>query len=496
MAPKPKSTVKPTPKPTALVKKSSPKIPAWLLGVGGSMSMGSFLLACLCVLMKKSGGGNGRMPNVFGVTVRPPAKPSSLPATLLSGILVSVCVCSVISIGCVVLTRQQRMSDAALAELHGKLYDVLRRVTAADAARRARYQQAARLEREALRWILNPDVSPLYQRIPRFVLLGRVLGEYASLEEAKGACNSTKNATHIQVDTRTGKAVIKTLLELPEKFGSEKDTAATLKFRCGEGFHKSMDTYIHPRFFLLNTANQMSNRNWVDITIADLLETQAVQEKKKGQLNAACLLGDSSTCKWESEWKAKVFNIILPAVFAVIEAVTLVLTAGLTLLPLLIIEGALIGTDLTVQLGAPMILSKNQQKEATALEDRMKMLRNGGGLTNAYLGAKESYWGLFNRLTLDRCSSMNVNLEYGFFTIQENANGKSERELAPHQWALWDKLKAYELLPVDFWNCDEITGLLNVHKRFDNFKIPMSDKYFVWPGNPNACAEADAAYEI
>jgi hypothetical protein len=482
-------------KPNAsVVKKASPQIPVWLLGMGGSMSLGGFLLVCLCLLMRKSGGGNGRMPNVLGVTIRPPPKPSSLPATLLSGILVSAAVCFVICIGSVILTRQQRMSDQALAELHGKMYDVMRRVTAAEQARMKRYQEAAKLEREALKWILNPFVMPLYQRIPRFVLLGRVLGEYASLEEAKVACNNTKNATHIQVSVETGKAVIKTILELPEKFGTTKDTAATLKARCGEGFHKYMDTYIHPRFFLLNTANQISSRDWVDLTIADLLATQATQERLKGQLNEQCMLGNSGTCQWESVWKSTFFNVILQVVFAIIDAVVTVLTAGMATWAIVLVQVAVIGVDLGVTLGVPAGLTIQQQKEAKALEDRMKLLKNGGALSNAYLGQKDSYWGLFSRMTLDECSIADASKKYAFYTTQENADGKSERELAAHQWAMWDKLKVYELLPVDFWNCDEITGLLDVHGRFKTNQTPGKNTYIMYKNNKNACVDADATF--
>lgn len=522
--PKPtsKSTPKPTPKPKATPPVKAPvpqkkSIPKPLMIVGGSMSLGSCALACLCLLMRRGGGRTGgRVPNVFGASVPAPAKPSGLPATMLSGILLSVCVGVVASIIFMVLTRQRRMTDAVRAELHGKLFDALRRLTAANEANRARFARYSRaLERVQARnkraaaenaWISNPFTLPIYEKVPRFVLLGKVLGgEYATLEEAKGACNNTQNATHIQVDTKTGRAVVKTIMELPESFGTETSTAATLTKRCGEGFHKYMDTYMHPRFFLLNEANRIVKRDWADITMADLLQTQETQEKKKGQLNAACLLGKSNTCIWESVGKQGLFGI-LSLTFAYLGVVTGVFTAGLTLFPSLLIEVALVGVDIGITTGVPTALSKEQAKEAEALSNRMKMLKTGEILMcNSYLGEKESWWGLYSRLTLPECSTDKGELEYAFWAQDDyehikgqvpdgtyNPTAEGWGKLAPHQYSMYEKLGKYENLPVDFWNCDEITGLLQAQSRFSltnkDGRVKRHEK------GPNACAEADAKF--
>ncbi len=508
--PKPTPTVKPTQAPVVAQKKKgvSP-----LLMIGGSMSVGCFCVLCLCLLMR--GGKRSRgVPNVFGMGVPANKPPSGLPATLLSGILLSACVGMIASVIFMVLTRQRRVSDTVRAELYAKMLEATRRYTAAVAAHAERFEKYSRdvrrveaqNRRTALEnsWIFKPLVVPGYELVPRFVLLGRVLGEYATMDEARKACNETQNATHIQVDKKTGRAVIKTILELPEEFGTESSTATTLTKRCGEGFHAYMDTYMHPRFFLLNEVNRIVNRDWQDVTFADLLETQAAQEKKKAQMNEACLLGKSGTCIWESGGKEGIFGIVSLA-FALVGVCTAVFTAGMTLLPSLLIEVAAAGVEVAFTVGLPMGLSKQQQKEADALADRMKMLKTGEILLcNSYLGEKESWWGLYNRLTLPECSADKGKLEYAFWapedygnkvpdgTYRPNADGWGK--IIPYQFALYEKLKKYEELPVDHWNCDEITGLLKAHPRFKltdkNGDVKMHSK------GPNACRDADAAYKF
>lgn len=497
---KPKASPKPTVTQAPITQKKK-SIPTPLLVVGGSMSLGSCALACLCLLMRRGGSKSSGVPNVLGLRVPANAKPSGLPATMLSGILLSVCVGTLASIIFMVLTKQRRMTNAARAELYGKMFEAVRRLTAAEEARRLRFEKQAQKEQRIIEqnrrtaaanaWIFKPFNVPLYDKVPRFVLLGKVLGEYATFNEAKTACNTTQHATHIQVDTKTGRAVVKTIMELPEGFGTETSTAATLTTRCGEGFHKYMDTYVHPRFYLLNAATKMITRDWVDITHIDLLNTQSAQERKKAQMNDGCFLGNSGTCKWESKWKDILFNLALPITFAVFDLIVIVLTAGMGWFSY-VIDAAVLGVELGVTMAVPTELSKDQAREAKALEERLKMLKTGEGLiSNAYAGGKNSYWGLFNRLTLPECSKVEKGVKWGLYTNKALYNGFMPADVAGYQLKLLETLDRYEKLPVDFWNCDEITGLLEISGRFQIY--PTST---IHEKGPTACADADAAFNF
>jgi hypothetical protein len=382
----------------------------------------------------------------------------------------------------------------------------MRRLAEAELAREARFEKQAQKEQRILEknrrtaamndWIFRPFNVPLYDKVPRFVMVGKVLGdEYASLELAKTACNTVQHATHIQVDTKTGRAVVKTIMELPGSFGGVDATATTLTKRCGEGFHKYMDTYIHPRFYLLNMTTKMTTRDWVDITYLDLLNTQAAQERKKAQLNDGCFLGNAGTCKWESKWKDILFNLALPITFAVVDLVLIVFTGGMIIWAELAIGAALLGVELGVTMGVPAALTKQQAKEGKALEERLKMLKTGESLmSNAYAGGKESYWGLYNRLTLPECSKEEKGVNWNFYLskeFKELGSSDTVEFLVPHQASLLRKLDTYEKLPVDFWNCDEITGLLEIAGRFQVY--PTSK---IHEKGANACAVADAAYKF
>jgi hypothetical protein len=530
--PKPKPTVKPTPTPVVAQKKSVPKP---LLVVGGSMSLGSCALACVCLLMRQGGSKSG-VPNVLGLRVPANAKPSGLPATMLSGIILSVCVGMVASIIFVVLTRQRRMTDAARFELQGKMLEAMRRLMAADVAKEARFARYSRAKkrveaqnRRAVtenEWIQNPFVLPLYEIIPRFVLVGKVIGnEYATLEEARDACNKTPNATHIQLDKKTGRAVIKTILELPETFGLETSTATTLTHRCGEGYHKDMDTYIHPRFFLLNEVNRIVNREWVDITMDDLLETQAVWEKKYAELDKQCMFGSTNACD-DALMKKILLTDILPAIAGFLVGGALqVFTAGLRFLTGFVIDAVVsTGVDVGLSVGLSKRLSDKESKEAASLQARLNLLKTGEAqLSNAYLGGKESYWTLNARLMQPECSkslSTKTNKKGLWRYLYTDADFRDEYNYtksrlvqlnydpspnhgpvggidyslnvghAPYPWALLEKMFNYEKLPPDEWNCDDITrswGFAGTRRWSTGLPHPKG---------PNACAEADATFRF
>lgn len=539
--PKPKATPKPTVKPTQAPSVQKKSVPKPLLVVGGSMSLGSCALACLCLLMRQGGSKSGGVPNVLGLRVPANAKPSGLPATMLSGIVLSVCVGMVASIIFMVLTRQRRMTDAARAELYSKFFDALRRRTAADVERAARHERAQRrskaLEQRdrqvtvANSWISQPFMLPDYKFVEMFVLLGKVLSEHASVEDAKKVCNDTGSATHIQVEKTTGRAAVKTILEIPANFGTTGDTSTSLKSKCGEGYHPNYTTLLHPRLFLLNEANSILRRSWEDLTIEDLDANQNAQQDKKDELNARCFLGlESGTCRWNSKWKDILLGIVTPIVTAgLTEGISAVFLHGLRLIPQLIGEAILLGGELSLSIALPLSLNKAQEAEAEQLVRRFENLKNGMALSNRDIGGKDSYNSIVDRLHQEQCSKRDMS----GFTMQFYANKNHEcdqvpcgpimnwnseetyRRYAPYQWALLDKLKAYEALPGEPWNCDEITETIQVSKlmgrvlmvqragvisggkiglNVGNARAPPRI-FVVHPNGANACAEADAQYK-
>jgi hypothetical protein len=492
--------------------------------------------------MRQGGSKSSGVPNVLGLRVPANAKPSGLPATMLSGIVLSVCVGMVASIIFMVLTRQRRMTDAVRAELYSRMFEAMRMKAATNTAMMARFERAQKRlkyveerQRKAVAanaWINKPFNLPQYLPVYEYVLLGKVLGnEYATFDDAKTACNDTQYATHIQLDTRTGRAVIKTILENPESFGkSAQDTITSMTKKCGEGYHKSFITYIHPRLFLLNEANRTFRRDWVDLTMADFEANQQAQEKRKASLNGQCMLGtDSGTCKWKQGWKKALFDYILPLATAIItEGISQAFFQGLKLIPALIAEASVVVADVTAQTVVQRQLTKAEENEAEQLARRFELIKNRTSLSNAHAGGKESYFSIVERLHLPECSEKD---EYSFirkfYANRRDVTNVEMRNAAPYQFSLLDKLAAYEKLEADYWNCDEITQHLQVSKTMgkvlyntwgitfayggsgyvrgggqsliDTYKtsniVPVS--FQIHPsGNLNACADADAKFSV
>lgn len=447
-----------------------------VLALAGAAACGCLCCLCFSSLLGTGGGkrGTNNTLNLFGTGLGnggPSPKSSGVPATILSASSMSVTICCLLAACIFILRRQQRLSDAARNDLYAKLFNVLEKYNAVLAAS----GKPSGIP-EVNAWVGQPFVDPPYYEVKKFVLLGKVMGnEYATLEQAKAACNAN-GGTHIQVHIPSGKAVVKTIMEFPPSFGNpENDTAMTLTKKCGEGYHPNFSTYVHPRLFLLNQIGSIvRNDSWVDLTPDDLKKNQEASEKQKAQYNEQCLLGNSGTCFVNKNLKWILLGV------EVILTVASIFTFGLTALPAVLIkEGVFLTAEVGVTVGIPKALGAKEIKEANALTKRFDAIRNSISLSNMYVGGKESHMVLFARITHEECSKGDV----GKWTIHNEPTALALfKDVLP-------KIARYEALPIDFWNCDETT---QIFKSAGLFKVlPVEPDVKESPNNKKTCKQAD-----
>lgn len=319
-----------------------------------------------------------------------------------------------------------------------------------------------------------------YTKVERFVLLGTLLsGEFKSLKAALDACHRNPLATHVQVNKDTGRAVVKTMFQIPREFGDmTKDNPTTLKKRCGEGYHPNFDTYVHPSTF--NIKKPKNQRSWTNLKPEDFIKSQQASESVHSQLDSQCLLGQSGICKW-NRFKDILFTYILPVAFSLLAPISEILG------PIAVVATTV--ADVALQTVAPMTMDIIDAAKSKALAARLKNLKNTAMLSSLQLGGKSSYMNMLRRLTtpftqdkktgrLSGCAAWSdKKLKYYLVpalqidwnnTIYSNAGtplGKLSGDYytdffrtAPKQYKLVAAMRRFEQLPVEFWNCDMATA--------------------------------------
>lgn len=532
-----KKSVTPTPKPPAEKKKKKSLLP--LLAFGGCFVLG--ILACMCLYCLfgsgggGGGGGGGGTLNVFGAGIGEPKAPSEMPATLLSGSSMSLALCFVSAIATVVLTKQKRDVDAERRELNAQMMEATRKAVLAETNMKKRFDAATK----ANKWIENPWQVPVYLKVPMFVLLGKVLAEFSGtdcLSKAFEECNRNGMATHVQYRPESQQAAVKTLLELPSELGNLTGNVDAMTHKCGEGYHPKFETHVHPRLFLLNEIARLGRTDFKDLSPADLLETQATSQKEKNQKNDACLLGRSSSCVTKSTLNS--LFIILDILTTVFFFALTPLTGGLSLIPASIVKSltsvstvggrlaslagrglgqvGMAAVEFAPVSGVQIALGVKEKKEAESLAARFEGLKNRAALSNVYIGGRDSYISIFQRLSLNTCS-FKVAQEFGWIPDQDlrecmatkksetgdywpakctektTMGGKTRLEYyAPRKWALLQRLKRYEGLPVAFWNCDETTEIYQIYQQFAKNTSKIHRKLEV---DITDCERDDAAFK-
>lgn len=464
-------------------------------------------IACCSLLLVLSSGGHkrGGGDSIFG-----PGRGGNLGGGRGGGgggtLLSLSCVSSLLlfaGVGSVcLLLLQRRRSFEANAALYASMMDVLERRQRASSKSSKSKSKPGKSVTTA-----NANTTNVsFYRVDMCVLLGKVIAAYDSLEAAQNACIRNKTATHVQYDKTTKRAVVKSILQFPETYGDPaKDTAATLRYKCGEGYHHNYETHIHPRMFLLN---QLVTHDWAQLVPADVANMAKTQHDRKDQLNAQCMLGNSGTCKW-SGIKQGLF-VGLGAMLAIAG----VFVAGIPGLAGVVADVGVTSADVAVNVILPTALSTQQQNEANALATRFQTLKNGTAISNMYVGGRDSYQALFDRAQSDACTQYDAGTLTWKYYITDPAqytnskgglqNGSS---LAPLVDGLVRRMAAYEALPVAQWNCDEITASFRVSSRFgccalgpspcsSRANAPNCVRNPAQPPNGKTCAAADAAYTV
>jgi hypothetical protein len=475
-----RKTKKPTQPPVDTKKKKTSVIP--LFALGGCLVVGFLVAVCFCSLaFGGSGGGSEKTLNVFGAGISDPKPPSELPATMLSGICASSALCFMGAIAIVVLTRQKKTNDKVLLEMSAKLNDALLKLVQANEKYAKRLARAMREPDN--KWVKDPYTVPVYDTVKMMVILGKVLKIFKGpncVEEAKVFCNADPNGTHIQhyVNPKNREdtcAAVKTLTIMPESMGKNSDTVDTLTMKAGEGYHPHFSTIIHPRFLLLNlvTDLRVSNDGKTDLGITDIESSQKASQKQKDLWNEKCWLGLSGTCKYNSGGK-HIKNAFLGIFFLIVD----VLTLGLSLVPGIILGAVAVG----IELAPDMVRDAQSAKEVEALSKRMEGLKNKIMMSNIYIGGKESYYGLLERIQLPGCTffdqdhlkykiwgTRKVGVYYQTGRGQQARGGPPKPEWDPNPVvsAMKERMRRYEALPHDFWNCDETTQILKFSERVE-----------------------------
>lgn len=493
----------PPPKTSSSKKTTTNRLFPWLSGAAACFLITCFTaVCCSCVFSAGSSSGQVSGNNGFDILasgMKPPAPPSEFPATMLSMSLASCAMYFSIILAVVLLTRQRRFYETELSKAHARLYEAIRKYEAAknDAAvrdRKARwkYQQKMREYKAYMAWIDSPLEDPVYTKVEKLVLLGRVLSSEMSLEDAFKECNKLGSASHIQYNRVKNTAVLKTFTEMPDGFGNpDKDTVDTLTKKVGEGYHPDMDVYVHPRFYLLNNIGAAVDPSFKPILPNDLVEAQKVSQKQRDEYNEGCRMGSNKHCYW-TRFKG-MFFVLLEILFAFI-GVFLPPFFGTGFLVSLLGEVAIGGVEAALTIGIPKALNDQQLRDAKSIKERLETLRKGGMLSNMYIGGKNSFMAIQEALFSTDCvvegsgdycirpqrklvdslpkpsdrardySDLSCHEEKNLSKNKDPKNGlpigavtKSCARYFPEVSAARNRLLRYEdIQDVDEWNCSEV----------------------------------------
>ena len=434
---------------------------------GAVMVFSCIVCVCMCCMLGgKSGGQKGF--DIFGSGLAMSnSAPSEMPATVLSSVSMSCALLFIIVVGGIVLYRQKNAIEARLRAKQAEFLESLRK---REAARATRARSPARVEPAVTSWAQNPFENPEYTVIDELVLLGEVLGEYNTIEEAKAACNAPNvPGTHIQVRKSDSKSVVKNFFTWPASFESKA-------MKVGEGWHNQYLTIVHPRLFLINTLPGYTTMNGVVLTKEDLVGYTKALESKKADWNERCLLGNSGTCKWNT-WGKDVLFHVLDAVGWLVA----VFTPGKVALDIAITIGSLSA------LAAVYATDTVKMKAYAGISNRFKEMKLNTHVSNMYVGQAsrpnsmyDSYASMFDRIQT-HCGG------------SQGSQGSREVCISKNEFttAMVAELKKYEALPVDTWNCDEMTEICNFSFYVEKISPTCRPRSAMSWDTANSCEQRD-----
>jgi hypothetical protein len=426
--------------------------------------------------MSSSSSNGGGVPNVFFNA----PKENYTTATLSSAILSSMVLSIISTVAFIILRNQFLREKKAMKELQQKLFELgailkeLRRQQLEGVKKGIKDQDSILKKRQedlekAKNAVTNgyPSDKLIWEPIPYFTMMGEVISGEMSLAEAKKACNDNKlgdgYAVQVCHNRKTGKAVVKGVSIPTETFFGTTDidaldtqTFTDVKVKCGEGYHPDIDTYIHPRFFILNeivvAGQPQGKEGWAPVS-ADVIRLCAKADRaNKDQLNETCVLGNSGTCIWNTVGKELLFGwigaLLLPTMF---------LTGPLGF-AVFVAEIGVLTTELVLDL---KVKPDRLKKLSEQVENYMERFKDNTLFHNRDLG-DPNYMKLYNDLTESWKPYANITL--GRFTkCKKDGKGNWLPKEKQYFWKFWkgiQRLRKFEKLPKDTWNCDEISEII------------------------------------